>query len=104
MQECRQSGASVAGVALTHGINASIAHRWLREPTASALVPQSQPFVPVTLGEAAPSPALESALDIRVEVHRAYRELSSDGSAPPTSDEPYAWRCALSATSAGHDL
>ena len=71
MQECRQSGASVAGVALSHGINANIVHRWLREPTASALVPQSQAFVPVTLDEAAPSPALQSAPDIRVEVHRA---------------------------------
>ncbi|UUZ69749.1 transposase [Polaromonas sp. P2-4] len=42
MQECRQSGASVAGVALSHGINANIVHRWLREPTPSALMPQSQ--------------------------------------------------------------
>jgi len=29
--ECRQSDASVAGVALSHGINANIVHRWLRE-------------------------------------------------------------------------
>ncbi|OYY39307.1 MAG: hypothetical protein B7X65_00360 [Polaromonas sp. 39-63-25] len=27
-QECRQPGASVAGVALAHGINANIVHRW----------------------------------------------------------------------------
>ena len=71
MQECRQSGASVAGVALSHGINANIVHRWLREPTQSALVPQSQAFVPVTLDEPAPGPAPQSAPDIRVEVHRA---------------------------------
>jgi len=71
MQECRQSGASVAGVALSHGINANIVHRWLREPTQSALVPQSQAFVPVTLDETAPGPAPQSAPDIRVEVHRA---------------------------------
>ena len=36
MQECRQSGASVAGVALSHGINANIVHRWLREQATSA--------------------------------------------------------------------
>lgn len=29
--ECRRRGASVAGVALSHGINANIVHRWLRE-------------------------------------------------------------------------
>ena len=71
MQECRQSGASVAGVALSHGINANIVHRWLRELTPSALVPQSQAFVPVTLDEPAPSPAPHAEPDIRVEVHRA---------------------------------
>ena len=71
MQECRQGGASVAGAALSHGINANIVHRWLREPTQSALVAQSRAFVPVTLDEPAPGPAPQLAPDIRVEVHRA---------------------------------
>ena len=73
MQECRQSGASVAGVALSHGINANIVHRWLREQTTSALMPQLQAraFVPVTLDESAPGPAHHAELDIRVEVQRA---------------------------------
>ena len=71
LQECRQSGASVAGVALAHGINANIVHRWLREPTASALSPQSQAFVPVTLNDSAPGPAPHAEPDIRVEVQRA---------------------------------
>ena len=70
-QECRQSGASVAGVALAHGINANIVHRWLREPTASALSPQSQAFVPVTLNDSVPGPAPHAEPDIRVEVQRA---------------------------------
>jgi len=71
MQECRQSGASVAGVALSHGINANIVHRWLREHSQSALVAQSQAFVAVTLDEASQVPAPQLAPDIRVEVHRA---------------------------------
>ena len=70
-QECRQSGASVAGVALSHGVNANIVHRWLREPTASALSPQSQAFVPVTLNDSVPGPAPHAEPDIRVEVQRA---------------------------------
>ena len=69
-QECRQSGASVAGVALSHGINANIVHRWLREHSQTALVPQSQAFVPVTLDEPAPGSAPQAAPDIRVEVQR----------------------------------
>ena len=75
-QECRQSGASVAGVALSHGINANIVHRWLREHSQTALVPQSQAnananaFVPVTLDEPSPGSAPQAAPDIRVEVQR----------------------------------
>jgi transposase len=71
MQECRQGGASVAGVALSHGINANIVHRWLREQTPSALTVQSQAFVPVTLNDSVPGPASQAEPDIRVEVHRA---------------------------------
>ena len=70
-QQCRQSGASVAGVALSHGINANIVHRWLREHSQTALVPQSQAFVPVTLDEPTPGSAPQAAPDIRVEVQRA---------------------------------
>lgn len=29
--QCRADGASIAAVALAHGINANIVHRWLRE-------------------------------------------------------------------------
>ena len=71
MQECRQGGASVAGVALSHGINTNIVHRWLREHSQTALVPQSQAFVPVTLDESAPGSTPQAAPDIRVEVQRA---------------------------------
>ena len=70
-QECRQSRASVAGVALSHGINANIVHRWLRESTPTALVLQSAAFVPVTLNDSATGPAPHAEPDIRVEVHRA---------------------------------
>ena len=70
-QQCRQSGASVAGVALAPGINANIVHCWLRAHSQTALVVQSQVFVPVTLDEPAPSPTQPSVPDIRFGVHRA---------------------------------
>jgi transposase len=31
IDECRRPGASVASIALSHGMNANIAHRWLKE-------------------------------------------------------------------------
>ena len=49
---CAQPGASIAGVALQHGINANIVHRWLREHSQATLINRSQPFVPVTLSTA----------------------------------------------------
>ena len=49
VQTCAQPGASIAGVALQHGINTNIVHRWIREHSQGALVVQPQAFVPVTL-------------------------------------------------------
>ena len=49
IQTCSQPGASIAGVALQHGINANIVHRWIREHSQGALIVQQQAFVPVTL-------------------------------------------------------
>ena len=46
--ETQVSGASVAGVALSHGINANIVHRWLRERAGQAKVAQSG-FVALSL-------------------------------------------------------
>ena len=71
-QECQQSGASVAGVALSHGINANIVHRWLREPAAQCTAtPFSQVngFIALTLDDPAPGLAPQPP-DIRVEVRR----------------------------------
>ena len=69
--ECEEPGASVAKVALAHGINANVVHRWrqlVREgkPSVPAI---SSGFVPVTL---ASPPATEShaSADIQVELRR----------------------------------
>ena len=74
MQECRQSGASVAGVALAHGINANIVHRWLHEDERAALLLRAQSFVPLTLertSQALPvAPVPSVTPDIRIELHK----------------------------------
>jgi len=49
VQTCARSGASIAGVALQHGINTNIVHRWIREHSQGTVVIQPQAFVPVTL-------------------------------------------------------
>ena len=74
IQECRQSGASVAGVALAHGINANIVHRWIHEQERAALLLRAQSFVPVTLEQASQALPVEAGASatpaIRVEVHK----------------------------------
>jgi len=75
--QCGQPGASIAAVALGHGINANIVHRWLREHSQGTLAVQPLAFVPVTF---TPQPGSAPSLlqsypstppDIRIEVQRA---------------------------------
>ncbi|WP_419183089.1 transposase [Pseudomonas aeruginosa] len=41
VEECTQPGASVAGVALSHGLNANLVHKWIRRQQAQLpAVPQ----------------------------------------------------------------
>ncbi len=69
---CAQPGASIAGVAMHHGINANIVHRWLREHSLGTLINRPQTFVPVTLSAATEPPApAQPTGDIRIEVKRA---------------------------------
>jgi transposase len=67
--ECEVPGASVAKVALAHGINSNIVHAW-RKLERGPAAPVSEPvqFVPVTL---APAPAGASCRQhIEVELRR----------------------------------
>ncbi len=74
--QCRTDGASIAAVALAHGINANIVHRWLREHPAALAPKQVNPFIALNL----PAPQVEEAApvrgppgdrsDIRVEIRR----------------------------------
>ncbi len=86
---CRQPGASVAAVALQHGMNANVLHRWLKEwmqglhrleggITTAVVTPQTPAFIPIELSTAASMSASElqpvacstPAADIRIECQR----------------------------------
>jgi transposase len=67
---CAQPGASIAGIALQHGINANIVHRWLREHGQGILIRRQQTFVPVTLSAATEPATAQPTADIRIEVKR----------------------------------
>ena len=71
MAECDAPGASVAKVAMAHGINANVVHRWRQLARESgATVPAcTSEFVPVSLA-AEPVAAASSAADIQIQLRR----------------------------------
>jgi transposase len=71
MAECDAPGASVAKVAMAHGINANIVHRWrqLAREGAQATVARPSEFVPVAIAASTALPT-QSCRDIEVELRR----------------------------------
>jgi transposase len=61
LDQCRQPGASVAGIALGYGINPNMVHRWMREARQSQMLADLQQgasaFVPLQLS---PSPMIDA--------------------------------------------
>lgn len=69
LAESSQPGASVAGIALSHGLNANLVHKWRR--AANAAMVQSavaDTFIALTLP--APQPTAQATPDIRIELRR----------------------------------
>jgi transposase len=70
LAECAQPGASVASVAMSHGINANVVHKWRRQVGAKSAPAAVAAFVPVAL-----PPQPPAAADIRIELHRGSATL-----------------------------
>lgn len=68
MAECREPGNSVAGVALKHGINANVVHKWRRRDKAQTLTVTTPEFV--RLPGTSVTPMTPTPTAIRVEVQR----------------------------------
>lgn len=66
LAECAASGASVAKVAMSHGLNANLVHKWRRQAQSS--VEPVRAFVPVTI--AAPPVTNEPAPFVDLELQR----------------------------------
>lgn len=66
--ECDAPGASVAKVAMLHGINANIVHGWRKAARESCAVAAARPpeFVPVSLAPVAQSPTVDRNVEIEL--------------------------------------
>ena len=72
LRECEAPGASVARVALTHGINANVVHTWRKLARERPLHPVAAPsFVPLTI-----EPASQTERRIDIELHRGALSLT----------------------------
>jgi transposase len=71
LAECAVPGASVASVALKHGLNANLVHKWRRLASAGDSSVSSEvgapQFIPIPLPHPQPTPLRE---DIRVDLKR----------------------------------
>ncbi|WP_300649390.1 transposase [Hydrogenophaga sp.] len=74
LAKCAEPGASVASIALSHGINANVVHKWRREAGGALPALQAPAFVPVQLPPTACAPA--PAPDIRIELRRGATTFS----------------------------
>jgi transposase len=84
LEQARQRGASVAGVALSHGLHPNMVHRWVREERerqTRATQPEGRAFIPLHVqpltptmqpAEAVPceTPAPAAPDAIRIEIQR----------------------------------
>mgnify|MGYP000924383533 CR=1 FL=1 len=66
LAECAASGASVAKVAMSHGINANIVHGWRKQARDAGAVAVSERFVPVAVAPAVPRPVDERAVEVEL--------------------------------------
>lgn len=75
LEQCKQPGASVARIALSHGLNANLVHKWRREARQDETpVTAKSEFIPVQL--AAPAPAARQV--VRIELRRGAIAVNVD--------------------------
>ena len=73
LEQCAAPGASVAKVALSHGMNANVVHRWRREARDSAASVSLREFVPVSVSASA---LAQDCADIRIEMRRGITTMA----------------------------
>ena len=69
--ECNEPGASVAAIAMAHGLNANLVHRWRRNGAGSLAMPEAKQLADGFIALTLPTSAVPAKLpDIRIELRR----------------------------------
>ena len=64
--ECAAPGASVAKVAMSHGINANIVHSWRKQAREAGGVTLAERFVPVAIAPVVPLEADDRSIEVEL--------------------------------------
>ena len=68
---CNEPGSSVAAIAMAHGLNANLVHRWRKSAVRHVAVPEARPVADGFIALALPTAAVPAKLpDIRIELRR----------------------------------
>ena len=67
---CAQPGASVARIALEHGLNANLVHRWRRIAEGREIGAYAKPVATQFVSLPIPAPLEAASADIRIELRR----------------------------------
>ena len=71
LAECNEPGASVAAIAMAHGLNANLVHRWRKNAAGHVAVAEAMPVADGFIALTLPSSAVAAKLpDIRIELRR----------------------------------
>ncbi|MDO8768966.1 MAG: transposase [Burkholderiaceae bacterium] len=74
LRECERPGASVAAIAMAHGLNANLVHKWRRRARPGSgltSLPEPAHFIALPLAPTPAGPAPPPQSDIRIELRRA---------------------------------
>ena len=84
LEQCAAPGASVAKVAMSHGVNANVVHRWRRlaREGAGATPVSVREFVPVSVS----APVRQDCADIRIELRRGATAVTISWPSAAASD------------------
>lgn len=64
--QCRETGNSIAGVALEHGLNANVVHKWLRTYEAKAMAAPAPAFIELPSPRTVATPPAPATIQIDV--------------------------------------
>ncbi len=74
LSECAQAGASIAGIALAHGLNANLVHKWRRKARGTLQTSAQTEFIALALPPAQRAAPVQP--DIRMELRRGAATMS----------------------------